>query len=88
MDGMNCVRCGSEAVTQRSEITAQGYRRFRCRDRGRQFNERSGGMLNRTSLPSDIIAFVVFCRDCRKFWGVIPRLSNRNLLPNRVVRLT
>ena len=25
-------------------------------------NERSGGVLNRTSLPSDIIAFVVFCR--------------------------
>ena len=27
-----------------------------------QFNERSGGVLNRASLPSDIIAFVVFCR--------------------------
>jgi len=30
-------------------------------DCGKQFNERSGGVLNRTSLPSDIIAFVVFC---------------------------
>ena len=59
---MNCVCWGSDAVTERSEITAQGYRRFRCRDCGRQFNERSGGVLNRTSLPSDIIAFVVFCR--------------------------
>jgi hypothetical protein len=29
---------------------------------GHQFNERSGGVLNRTSLPSDVIAFVVFCR--------------------------
>ena len=27
---------------------AHGYRRFRCRDCGRQFNERSGGVLNRT----------------------------------------
>ena len=27
-----------------------------------QFNERSDGVLNRASLPSDIIAFVVFCR--------------------------
>jgi putative transposase len=62
MDGMNCVCCGSEAVTERPEVTAQGYRRFRCRECGRQFNERSGGVLNRTSLPSDIIAFVVFCR--------------------------
>ena len=29
---------------------------------GRQFNERSAGVLNRTCLPSDVIAFVVFCR--------------------------
>jgi putative transposase len=28
----------------------------------RQFNERSGGALTRTCLPSDIIAFVVCCR--------------------------
>jgi putative transposase len=59
---MNCICCGSTKVTERSELTAQGYRRFRCRDCGRQFNERSGGVLNRTGLPSDIIAFVVFCR--------------------------
>ncbi|WP_284945153.1 IS6 family transposase [Acidisoma cladoniae] len=44
------------------EVTARGYRRYRCRDCGRQFNERSGGVLNRACLPSDIIAFVVFCR--------------------------
>ena len=36
--------------------------RFRCRTCGRQFNERSGGVLNRTCLPSDLTAFVVFCR--------------------------
>ena len=59
---MNCVCCGSAAVTERPEVTARGYRRFRCRTCGRQFNERSGGVLNRTCLPSDIIAFVVFCR--------------------------
>ncbi len=59
---MNCVCCGSAAVTERREVTARGYRRFRCRTCGRQFNERSAGVLNRTCLPSDIIAFVVFCR--------------------------
>ena len=59
---MNCVCCGSDAVTERPEVTARGYRRFRCRDCGLQFNERSGGVLNRTCLPSDVIAFVVFCR--------------------------
>ena len=49
-------------MTERREVTARGYRRFRCRACGRQFNERSNGVLNRTCLPSDIIAFVVFCR--------------------------
>ncbi len=43
-------------------MAARGYRRFRCRTCGRQFNERSTGILNRTCLPNDIIAFVVFCR--------------------------
>ena len=59
---MNCVCCGSAAVTERPEVTARGYRRFRCRPCGRQFNERSGEVLNRTYLPSDVIALVVFCR--------------------------
>ncbi len=59
---MNCGCCGSAAVTERLEVTARGYRRFRCRDCGGQFNERSAGVLNRTCLPSDIIAFVMFCR--------------------------
>ena len=59
---MNCRCCGSAAVTVQCEVTARGYRRFRCRTCGRQFNERSGGVLNRTCLPSDVIAFVVFCR--------------------------
>ena len=59
---MNCVYCGSAAVTERPEVTARGYRRFRCRTCGRQFNERSGGVLNRICVPSDVIAFAVFCR--------------------------
>ena len=59
---MECVACGSAATSKRRDRTAQGYRRFRCRDCGRQFNERSGGVLNRTYLPSDVIALVVFFR--------------------------
>ena len=59
---MNCICCGADAVTWRPEITARGYRRFRCRTCERQFNERSSGMLNRTCLPSDVIAIMVFCR--------------------------
>ena len=59
---MRCVACGSAAVTERPEHTAQGYRRFRCRDCRKQFNERSSGSLNRTQYPSDVIALVVLWR--------------------------
>ena len=59
---MDSVCCGSPAVTERSDLTARGHRRFRCRGCGKLFNERSRGVLNRTCLPSDVIAFVGFCR--------------------------
>ena len=59
---MECVDCGSAATSERRDRTAQGYRRFRCRNCGRQFNERSAGVLNRTQYPSDIIALVVLWR--------------------------
>jgi putative transposase len=48
---MGCIGCGSAAVSERSERTAQGYRRFRCRTCGKQFNERSAGSLNRSIPP-------------------------------------
>src|ERR671929_249511 len=59
---MRCLECGSEAVTERPERTAQGYRRFRCRTCGKQFDERSDTLLNRTQYPSDVIALVVLWR--------------------------
>src|SRR5919205_3207074 len=59
---MECVCCGSQAVTERPERTARGYRRFRCRACGKQFNERSDTVLNRTQYPSDVIALVVLWR--------------------------
>jgi putative transposase len=62
---MDCVACGSAAVTERPERTAQGYRRFRCRDCGKQYNERSGSLLNHTQYPSDVIALVVLGRVCK-----------------------
>lgn len=70
--GMRCVECGSAAVTERSDLTAHGYRRFRCRACGKQFNERSGTVLNRTQYPSDVIALVVF-------WRLRYKLSLRDL---------
>jgi transposase-like protein len=55
---VRCIECGSEAVTERLERTTQGYKRFRCRICDKQFNERSGTLLNRTQYPSDVIALV------------------------------
>src|SRR3954466_12563306 len=69
---MRGLDCGSQAVTERPERTAQGYRRFRCRACGKQFNERSGGVLNRTQYPSDVIALVVL-------WRLRYKLSLRDL---------
>jgi len=69
---MECVDCGSAVISERRDRTAQGYRRFRCRDCGRQFNERSGSVLNHTQYPSDVIALVVL-------WRLRYRLTLRDL---------
>lgn len=69
---MQCIECGSAAVAERSDRTAQGYRRFRCRTCGKQFNERSGTRLNRAQYPSDVIAPVVL-------WRLRYKLSLRDL---------
>src|ERR1700756_5145555 len=69
---MRCIACNSSAVSERSERTTQGYRRFRCRACGKQFNERSESLLNRTQYPSDVIALVVL-------WRLRYKLSLRDL---------
>jgi putative transposase len=69
---MDCVACGSAAVTERPEHTARGYSRFRCRDCGKQYNERSDGVLNHTQYPSDVITLVVL-------WRLRYRLTLRDL---------
>jgi transposase-like protein len=45
---MQCIGCGSTAVSERNGRTTQGYRRFRRRACGKQFDERSESPLNRT----------------------------------------
>src|SRR5262245_52206664 len=69
---MRCTACRSTAVRHRSERTAQGYRRFRCGNCGKQFNERSTGVLNRAQYPSDVVALVVL-------WRLRYKLSLRDL---------
>jgi putative transposase len=69
---MRCPACGSKTINERSDRTAQGYRRFRCADCGKQFNERSADVLNRAQYPSDVIALVVL-------WRLRYKLSLRDL---------
>ena len=76
---MQCVGCGSAAVTERPERTARGYRRFRCRECGKQSNERSGGPLNHTHYPSGVIALVVP-------WRLRYRLTLRDLAEMFLIR--
>lgn len=63
---MRCPACGWTAISGRPERTTQGYRRFRCGNCGKEFNERSGGVLNRAQYPSDVMALVVLWRLCYK----------------------
>src|SRR3712207_2986981 len=76
---MDCVACGSAAVTERPERTARGCRRFRCRDCGKQSNERSGTPLNHAQYPSDGIALVVL-------WRLRYRLTLRDLSEMFLIR--
>jgi putative transposase len=69
---MRCTECDAAEVSERPERAAQGYRRFRCRACGKQFNERTGGILNRAQNPSEVIALVVF-------WRLRYKLSPRDL---------
>jgi len=69
---MHCPHCSSTATTERSDRTAHGYRRFRCRECGRGFNERTGSVLNRLQLPSDVVFLIVL-------WRLRFKLSLRDL---------
>jgi len=69
---MRCPHCHSTRTTERSDRTVHGYRRFRCRECGRGFNERTGSVLNRLQLPSDIVFLIVL-------WRLRFKLSLRDL---------
>ena len=69
---MLCPHCCSARTTERSDRTAHGYRRFRCRGCGRGFNERTGSVLNRLQLPTDVVFLIVL-------WRLRMKLSLRDL---------
>jgi putative transposase len=75
-------KCGAwraAEISERPARMARGYRRFRCHACGKQFDERSGGILNRAQYPSDVIALVVF-------WRLRYKLSLRDLSEMFVIR--
>jgi transposase-like protein len=52
---MTCPHCESTATTL-------GYRRSRCRDCSRVFNERRGTLFNRLQYPTDVVCLMVCWR--------------------------
>jgi putative transposase len=59
---MTCPHGESTATTERSDRTALGSRRFRCRDCSRVFHERTGTLFNRLQYPTDVVCLVVLWR--------------------------
>jgi putative transposase len=69
---MRCPYCQSTSTTERPTQTALGYRRFRCRECQRGFNERTGTPFNRLQYPTDVICLV-------GLWRFRYKLSLRDL---------
>src|SRR4051795_3074156 len=76
---MDCPHCQSSSTTKREGRTVQGFRRFRCRECGRRYNERTGTVLNRVQVPTDIVFLVVF-------WRLRYKLSLRELAEMFLIR--
>ena len=69
---MWCPSCESADTSERRERAALGYRRFRCRARKREVDERSCRRLNHRQYPTDVVCLVVL-------WRVRYKLSLRDL---------
>jgi putative transposase len=71
---MPCPYCASIRTIKRSDHTALGYRRFRCRD-----CERTGTVFNHLQYPTDLVCLVVLWR----YWY---KLSLRDLAEMLLLR--
>src|SRR4051812_33317181 len=76
---MDCPHCQSSSTIEREGRTVHGFRRFRCRECGRRYNERTGTVLNRVQIPTDIVFLVVF-------WRLRYKLSLRDLAEMFLIR--
>jgi putative transposase len=59
---LRCPHCASLASIERSDRTELGYRRLRCRDCQRAFNEQTGTVFNRLQYPTDVVYLVILSR--------------------------
>src|SRR5215831_8640953 len=76
---MRCPGVRIAGETEKPERTAQRYRRFPCRVWQASSNERSGGRLNWTQYPSDVIALA-------PLWRLRYKLSLRDLSEMFLIR--
>src|SRR3954466_15939776 len=60
---MDCPHCHSSSTTEQEGRTVHGFRRFRCRECGRRYNEWIGTALNRVQVPTDIMCLMAGCQD-------------------------
>jgi len=59
---MNCSHCQSQQTTSLNRTNDLGYQMYRCFERKRYFNERTGTPFNFLPVPSDIVFQVLLCR--------------------------
>jgi len=69
---MDCPHCSSGQVSNRSRLTAHGYRTFFCNNCKRGFNERTNSPFNKCQVNTEIIFEVVL-------WRLRFKLSLRDL---------
>lgn len=62
---MNCPKCQSQQVIKRGLDTLKdgtSLQRYRCKDCGRRFNERTGTPMSRLRTPSSLVSFALNAR--------------------------
>ena len=56
---MTCPHCSCDHTTKLDQPTKLGYKRLRCGECGKTFNERTGTPYNFFEYPTDIVLLVV-----------------------------
>ena len=76
---MSCPHCRTNDTQKLAAATDLGYCRFRCRQCGRRFNQRTGTPFNHLEFPTDIVFQVVTFR-------LLFKLSLRDLVRMFLIR--